>query len=187
MTSLLFEQPLTLGLLLATILAVLAWVWTRTRTTGAGRALLTGLILAPLLLAVQAWVVTDREKLEAAIRQMSAWVEKGNVKGIVSLIDPAATFAGGQDLAEFEKHLTWLLEKYEVQDPQVGGFEIAWNTGRADVTCAAFCQVGVPQGQFPVRSRWQLQFRLINGTWKVTDLRPISIMDRRYESFFDIN
>jgi hypothetical protein len=187
MTRLLFEDTLALGLLLAVLLAILAGIWTRLRTPGAWRALCAGLACAALLLAVQAWVVTDREKLESTVRQMSSWVEEGNVRAIVNLIDPAASFTGGRNRADFEKHLVRLLDRYDVKDPSVGKFEITRQAGEATLTSAAFCQIALPQGTFPVRSKWQLRFRLADGEWRIVDLRPVSIMDRPCESFFDID
>ncbi len=183
----LFEEPFWLAITLLPVLFVLWGIWNRTRTTSAARALLAGLIAAPLLFVTQWLVVTDREKLERTTKQLSQAVERSDIDGVIKLIDPDVKFDGTYDREQFKDHLTYLLEKYTVEDPSVYGFLIELAGDHATVRCSARCRVNTPEWTSTVPSSWELTFKLTGDRWLITNLRPLKIADRNYDSFFGID
>ncbi len=187
MKEFLFEDTFWMVLSLVPVVFVLWGVWYRTRSRASSRALMVGLSASALLLVVQWWVVTDREKLERTTRLLSSAVEHHDIDGVVALVDPNAKFDGGYDREQFKEHLSYLLKKYEVENPSVGGFVVDINGTQASIRCSASCRVTTREWSGTVPSRWELTFKLRSGQWLVTDLKPLKIAGRTYSSFFGIN
>lgn len=187
MKELLFEDTFWLVLSLVPVVFVLWGVWYRTHSRASSRALMVGLSVSALLLVVQWLVVTDREKLERTTRLLSSAVARQDIDGFVEFVDPNAKFDGGHDREQFKEHLSYLLKKYEVEHPSVGGFVIEINGTHASVRCSASCRVTAREWSSSVPSSWQLTFELRSGQWLVTDLKPLKIAGRTYSSFFRIN
>ncbi len=187
MTEILFESPFWLGIVLAPVLFVLWGLWYRTRTPRAARVLLVGLVIMPLLFALQRLVVTDREKLQLTTTRLSNAVGRHDIDAIVELVEPNARFDGRFSRQDFRDHLVMLLEKYSVDNPTVGGFVIELAGDRATVRCSSMCHVERPNWAGTVPSSWELKFQLFERGWLITDLRPLKIAGREdYRSFFGI-
>ena len=186
MTEILFESPFWLGIVLAPVLFVLWGLWFRTRTPRAVRALLVGLVIAPLLLVCQWLVVTDREKLQLTATRLSNAVGRHDIDAIIELIEPDAQFDGRFSRQDFRDHLVMLLEKYSVENPTIGGFVIEIAGDRATVRCSSMCHVELSGWAGNVPSSWELKFQLFEDGWLITDLRPLKIAGRDYRSFFEI-
>ena len=186
MTEVLFESPFWLGIVLAPVLFVLWGLWYRTRTPRATRVLLVGLVITPLLFVFQWLVVTDREKLQITTTRLSSAVGRHDIDAIIELIEPNARFEGGFSRQDFQDRLVMLLDKYSVDDPTIGGFVIEIAGDRATVRCSSMCHVELPGWAGNVPSSWELEFRLFEDGWLITDLRPLKIADKDYRSFFGI-
>lgn len=186
MTEILFESPFWLGIVLAPVLFVLWGLWFRTRTPRAVRALLVGLVIAPLLFVCQWLVVTDREKLQLTATRLSNAVGRHDIDAIIELIEPDAQFDGRFSRQDFRHHLVMLLDKYSVENPTIGGFVIEIAGDRATVRCSSMCHVELSGWAGNVPSSWELKFQLFEDGWLITDLRPLKIAGRDYRSFFEI-
>ncbi len=186
MAEILFESPFWLGVVLAPVLFVLWGVWYRTRTPTAGRVLLAGLVISPLLFVCQWLVVTDREKLQLTATRLSRAVGRHDIDAIIELIEPNAQFDGRFSRQDFRGRLVMLLEKYSVENPSIGGFVIEVAGDRATVRCSSMCHVELPGWAGSMPSSWELKFQLFDDGWLITDLRPLKIADRHYGSFFGI-
>ena len=183
----LFEDPFWLGFIAGPILFVLWGIWYRTRARAAARVLLAGLVLAPLLFAIQWLVVTDREAIEQVTRRLSKAVEHRDIDAVIELFDPGAAFDGGFDRGRFKEHLVHLLDKYTIKNPSVFGFVVEVDGTRGTVRCAARCDIESTVWNGPVPSNWELEFSRIDDHWLITNLRPLKIAGRNYSSFFEID
>ncbi len=186
MAEILFESPFWLGVVLAPVLFVLWGVWYRTRTPTAGRVLLAGLVISPLLFVCQWLVVTDREKLQLTATRLSRAVGRHDIDAIIKLIEPNARFDDRFSRQDFHDHLVTLLEKYSVENPSIGGFVIEVAGDRATVRCSSMCHVEFSSWAGNVPSSWELKFQLFEDDWLITDLRPLKIAGQDYRSFFGI-
>ena len=79
-----------------------------------------------------------------------------------------------------------LLDKYSVENPTIGGFVIEIAGDRATVRCSSMCHVQLSGWAGNVPSSWELEFQLFKGGWLITDLKPLKIAGRDYDSFFGI-
>ena len=187
MTEILFESPFWLGIVLAPVLFVLWGLWFRTRTPRTTRLLLVGLVIAPALFVFQWLVVTDREKLQLTATRLSNAVGRHDIDAIVELVEPNAQFDGRYSRQDFRARLVMLLEKYSVDNPTVGGFDIEITGDRATVRCSSTCHVELPGWAGNVPSRWELKFQLFEAGWLITDLKPLKIAGLEHcRSFFEI-
>lgn len=173
MQALLFERPLLLIAVLAAVQFALTWHWARSRTRRASRVALTALILFPLLLALQAWVVTDRERVTAVCREMADAMDAGEVARVGSHVSP--TFAvGTMDRPALLEALEGVLTRVKVEEPRLTDFEVTTDGDQARATFAASCRL-VTAGAIEsgMLSRWELTFRRIDRRWQVVEIRPI--------------
>ncbi len=186
MIEILFESPFWLGIVLAPVLFVLWGLWFRTRTLRAARVLLVGLVISPLLFALQWLVVTDPEKLQITTTRLSSAVGRHDIDAIVELVAPNARFDGRFSRQDFRDHLVMLLDKYSVENPTIGGFVIEVAGDRATVRCSSMCHVELSGRSGNVPSSWELKFQLFENGWLITDLKPLKIAGEDYRSFFGI-
>jgi len=85
---LLFENPLTLWILLGIAAVVAGLVWMRTGSPRAARAAL-GCLVAAVLIGVLAWAVeTDRERLVRTLDTMAKAVDRGDAEALIERISP---------------------------------------------------------------------------------------------------
>jgi hypothetical protein len=85
---LLFENPLTLWILLGVAAVVAGLVWMRTGSPRAARAAL-GCLAAGVLIGVLAWAVeTDRERLVRTLDTMAKAVDRGDAEVLIECISP---------------------------------------------------------------------------------------------------
>ena len=187
MVEILFEDPFWLAFIAAPVLFVLWGVWYRTCTRTAAHLLLAGLVLVPLLFAMQWFVVTDREAITQVTRQFSDAVKQKDIDGVIDLFDPSAKFEGGFDRERFRKHLVYLLNKYAIQNPSVFGFVVEVDGSKGTIRCAASCDIKSNVWSGSVPSNWQLEFNRIDDHWLITHLKPLRIAGRNYSSFFEID
>jgi len=86
---LLFENPLTLWILLGTATVVAALVWVRAGSSRAG-IVARACAGAAVAVAVLAWAVeTDRERLVRTLDTMASGVDRGNAEALIERISPA--------------------------------------------------------------------------------------------------
>ena len=82
-----FEDPTYVYVALVVALVVLAAVWYERRTRRVAMLLLVPPALAAAVFALEALVVTDREQIVAAAKDIAASVEAGNFGGILKHLD----------------------------------------------------------------------------------------------------
>ncbi len=143
----LFENPIIVAVA-GGLLATLALVVFLSRRSGASLGALIGAVsLTVLLLAVERFVVTDREQVENSIVEMLDAVQANNVAGVLEWIDPAEI--------DIRSDVQTLMPMIKVDVANAGSVEVivdsAANPPTADVVCRAFLrgihtQSGTPVG-----------------------------------------
>ncbi|MCP4592958.1 MAG: hypothetical protein GY842_19655 [bacterium] len=171
-TWLLLENRIALLALLAVLEFVLLWAWARRRTRRWRMAVYASFALGPLLLMVQAMVVTDREAIIALCRELAWAAEDGDVASIGGQISPG--FAeGSMDRAEFLAALEGVLTRVKVEDPRLTRFEVSCAAGRGRVVFDARARLVSSEYIEAVRqSRWELTLERTGDGWRVVAMQP---------------
>ena len=123
---LLFESP---WLLLVVLVAVqfgliIVWSWRRSRLSA--RAVWTGFVAMPTLIALSLLVVTPRERVIGLCRDLASMVDAGDVAGIARHL--AEDFDAAQmDRDAFLESVERSLTHYHVDDARLRRFEVEFS------------------------------------------------------------
>ena len=173
--SWLFEDPTTLivaGVLIEGLLAV-AFVNTRQVKVALVMAGVLALLLAGL--AVEQLVVTDYERIEAALDGTARSLRANDIPGVLSHIDPQA--AGMRQSAESHLH------RARISDAKVKDLHVQFHRLTSPPTAEAefignikgSFQMGIDTGEGMVIRRFRIQFVRRGNDWLMTgyeDLGP---------------
>ncbi len=176
--ALFLEQPLLLVPLLVVVQLVLIGVWSKRRTLLTRRLMLGGLVVFPLLLALQALVATDRERLEARCQAMSRAVQSGDLEALADHVSESFAAEGAREGTPIDKAglialLQRVLHTYSVEEARLSRFEFQVTGDRATVSFTASCRLITPNEVIPhFPSQWELDFVLSEQQWLATDIRP---------------
>jgi hypothetical protein len=97
------ENPISVYIILGIAFVVLAAIWHERRTRRRRLLLLVPPVLAVLIFVVEASVVTDREQIVAAVRDIAKCVETGNTQGILRHLDEEfIAYLHGRSLRKME-------------------------------------------------------------------------------------
>jgi hypothetical protein len=88
--TLLFENAIVIAVMGGVFATLALVVFLARRTLGSLIALAAVVGMSLLLLAVERWVVTDREAVQGRTREALAAVESNNVERVLAFIDPGA-------------------------------------------------------------------------------------------------
>ncbi len=122
----LFEDPLYVYVTLGFVELALAAVWHARRGRWRGAALLVPPVLAAGVFLVERLVVTDREQIHLAMREIASWVEAGDFEKAAPYLDEefsgpygpkaAAVRYGSEMIARFKiTSLRWLDPALEIR------------------------------------------------------------------------
>ena len=177
---------------LAAVLFLLIAVWSRRRTPRARRAVWGGFVVFPLLVLLQALVVTDRERLIGICHDLANAVRRADVNAFGEHISPLFQSDPGPGSVTWDKAV--LLERFEsakstyrIEEPRLRTFEIRVDGARAVVRFAATCRI-VTAEQIITRhlSNWELIFERQTGGWRITNIRPRSSRLFPYRRLHDL-
>jgi len=162
---------------------VLISVWSRRRTDLARRVMLAGLVVSPVLVVVQALVVTERERLRGVCEDLANAIRHVDLDTFEAHLTPDFTYRGvalgrltGRET--MRQRLEQTLLRYRVEEPRLRGFEMEVGRERAVVRFIAVCRVVSAEAIEPsLRSSWELTFRRVSDAWRLEaarnrDLRP---------------
>ena len=180
MQALLFESPWLLAPTLLVAQLALVGIWSSRRPPLPRRIILGGFLTCPLLLLVQAWVQTDRERLIDICRQMARRVEAVDPPGFVEFLaqdfhSSGRSADGPLDARDMLDELRQLLNTYRIEQPRLRRFHVLVTGDQANVRYAATCRVITPDQVWPlINSAWELDFVRQDGQWRVVtlDMRP---------------
>ena len=176
LTSLLFERPWLLLLVLVGLEFTLIVLWSRWRSAKLSRLIWTVLAAIPILLVLGHLVVTQREQIIALCHQLASAVEAGDMAAIEERLaaDFEAAGLGGADLVN---RVEQTLTRHHVIKPRLRRFAVTFPTdGVGEVTFSALCRVESSEGYFDrLPSRWRLTLRQDGDTWEVTTIETLPV------------
>ena len=182
---LLFESPFRLILAAVVGGAVLGYLYQREPGPKYGRAIVALAALIPVMLIVQRQVVTDREQIRALIADLADAVENNDATSIINSLDKQYD---GQGLNKTGASLLIraLLSVYEVNVMRLT-VRIEPNAKPPQAHIGSLSEVGRGAARYGVaNSVWIVEFRERAGGWKVSNVRPVTINGRRFDSLSDI-
>ena len=174
MTQFLFENSLGLALAVVVVVVVLGSVWHQRGTRAALRNWVIGIVVGVVLLVIQKLVVTDREAVDAVLRELVRAVDERDPAPIVARIDERY-LADGLTRAEVVPLIEAMLAGTEVEQPIVRGLEITVAYDTAFVQFSVVCRVRSRGFVQPTRSNWKLDFVRRGEAWKVQAIQPMTI------------
>lgn len=173
MKSLLFEDPFWLYgfLLLAGIVLVVRWYRTRERRHALWVLAPAG--LGVLVFALATLVVTDREKIQAATREIVSHVQGRRAEAIAPYLDQEfrATFQGrGMDPAQAMAQLREALARGGVGEVVIKESEVEVKGPEAHQRLFTLIELrgGLGQGRLPVH--WQIHWVRSGGRWRIYEV-----------------
>lgn len=169
-----FEAPWRLAIVLVVVQFALIAIWSRVRSRIARRTVWVGFAALVLLPVVNRLVVTDREESIDFCRKLATLVDEGRPREIAAHLSAGFEAAGlGRDA--FLDRLEERLERFRIDDPTLGGFEITF-TGpeEAVVVLDATCSVRSVEAYLArVLSRWRLTLRRSGDGWQLARIEAL--------------
>ncbi|MHC4065512.1 MAG: hypothetical protein ACYSUI_13585, partial [Planctomycetota bacterium] len=142
----LFERPLLLIPVLVAAQFVLIVVWSRRRTRKTRRLVWAGLVAWPVLVILNALVVTDRERLTGICRDLAEAVSRTDAEAFAEHISQRFQSDPGRNGTSWDKsallqRVEGTVKTYRVEEPRLRAFEIDLDGDRATVRFAATCRI----------------------------------------------
>ncbi|MFA5866188.1 MAG: hypothetical protein WC975_16060 [Phycisphaerae bacterium] len=175
MTAILFENFWTL-LIIGVVFSGLAWYLAVERRTKFWllAAKILPLVFA-ILLAINYFVVTDREEIQTQVVKLITACQAGNVDTLKPLIDNDFSATGltkNEILAEL-KHIFARLTLANVQL-----LDVANNPPVVRLVCLTQITTKSGDDLARIHSEWELTFRKRDKTWLLDTVRPVRLMTR---------
>ncbi len=171
---------------------VLIHRWSKYRTDVARRMVLGGFVIFPLLCILQIFVVTQREQLILACRQVARAVQSHDLPDLAKIV--SADFQSGSssssdsiDRGDFLDMVDALLDTYQIEEVRLTGFEVEIAGDRATVRYSSTCRVVTRDSMIArIPSRWELTFERESQGWRIVQLRPLRTQFFPYQKLSDI-
>lgn len=159
---------------LVVVEVVLFAVWTRRRTTFAGRMAWIGLAAAILLPIVSHQVVTQRERIERLCHDMAHAIDIGDLGSLGDALSEDFDVVG-LDKDAFLVRVSRTLTRYRIDNPSLRRMKVTFpKTGHAVAVFDAVCSVRSPDGyQNRLFSRWQVTLVGGDPSWRVITIEAL--------------
>lgn len=165
--ALLFENLWLLSILV--LLAVLvALVVHRRHAAPSTRKGLRIVLSAGVALVLTNWlVVTDAEKIIAAVQRMAQAVDQGNIPALAAEIAPRFEDRG-LDKEQFVARINQELQRTRVDEPRLSAWKTEIGPDAATVSFRCFCDIR-QGGEFQSNAltRWKMEFARDGQSWKL--------------------
>jgi hypothetical protein len=188
MTELLFEKFwLMLGLGIIASGSVIAWAYQR-RTTKLIRAAKIVPIAFAVLLALNWWVITDREAIRTQIDKLVAACEQGDADAMGKLLDKQFS-AQGLTRADLVTDVKQVFENLHIanvwlRDVQI---DVERQTPIVKMATSASIVSHSNNNYGSVLSDWELEFvKREEKGWLIYNLRPLSVMLRPVDDIREV-
>ena len=149
-------------------------VWTRQRTTSAGRMAWIGLAGAIVLPIVSHSVVTQRERIEQLCHGMARAIDIGDLGSLGDTLSEDFDLAG-LDKDAFLVRLSRTLTRYRIDNPSLRRMKVTFpKAGRAVAVFDAVCSVRSPEVyQNRLFSRWRVTCVGGDPNWRVITIEAL--------------
>lgn len=190
LTSILFENPYALIPILVATDLVLVQLWNRRRTPRTGRLAMIALIASPLLVVIQAVVVTDAENIRAFCRRLATASVRGDLVQLDACI--ANDFRVSVRNREWTKEdlmdaIRRAADYWTIEEERLSGFGLIIEGTSATAEFQATCRLISDAVMIPRHvSKWRLQLVRRDGTWRVTHIQPIRTRFFPFDNLTDV-
>jgi hypothetical protein len=170
MKELLFENPLPLYVALGLVEIVIAGLWYRGKTRRLAVALLIPPLLAGAVLAMDLLVETDREKLQKALREIAADVERGDLRGVSKyLADDYYGYGNSREGVVQAGEQSW--RSHGIRGVGLTGVQIEVHDNQAKVQARTIVTYNAPGfGEGRVAMDWTVYWGIRDGQWRIVNV-----------------
>jgi hypothetical protein len=165
MMSLLFEQPYWIGGIGIVVTIVLFVSWIQSGTIHWLKAAAGTAVITALLLGLNLWILTDRERIQSMLYESAEFLEKNQVEKVRALVHPNAT-------ERVKRTAEWIetVKFSRVTITKIHAIEVDRTNNRAEVRLNVVVggSVGQYSGRGPRWARVRLEER--NGNWLVVEI-----------------
>jgi hypothetical protein len=170
MKELFFENPLPIYVALALAEILIAGLWHRGRTRRLAAALLIPPLLAAAAMTLDLLVVTDREKIETALKTIASSVERGDLRACQPyLADDFEGWGGSREGAIEAGERAW--RTYGIRKVGLSGVKIEVFDSRASVTARSIVTYNAPGfGEGRASLDWTASWALRDGQWRIINV-----------------
>jgi hypothetical protein len=167
MKELLFDNPLPIYVVLALAEIVIAGLWHRGRSRNLAIALLVPPVLAMAFMTVGMLVVTDRQKIATALKDIAAHVERGDLRACEAYLAEDFDGYGGSRQGAIEAgEKAW--KNYSISKVGLSNVKIELTGSQAKVTARSVVTYNVPGlGEGRVNLDWTVYWSLRDGQWRI--------------------
>lgn len=171
MNSLLFENPILVGLIGTIVFCMSIFGWLQTGNPWAGRAAIALALMTVFFVWLNVWIETDRESVQAMLFEAATEVEQNQIQKLKLRVHPEATERVHQSMAQlpsFQFNQAKITKIHAVDLSEAGARKVAFV--RMNVIAEAESKTGSAQGVRGKLAAWlQLELEQIDGKWCVVD------------------
>lgn len=166
--AILFERPLFLAVPAVVIQFILIRRWAFRRDRTSARAMIAGFVLWPLLFAMQAWVVTDREAVRDLMESIRLAVERGDADAFALTVADGFE-AYGLDKDDLINRMKRADRRRSVRQLKFSDFSFGEaRGGAAEVTFNATADLdGSDSLMARVLTRWNMSLKKGPTGWRI--------------------
>jgi hypothetical protein len=182
----LLESPSKLALLVFFWLLTSLMIWRRRRTERTRWIFLGSIPASMALLALQAAITTDVERVRNLIDELVVAVDSQDSTLVTGYVDPDYSSAG-RNRAEILKLIEASLRRVQIDQPFLRSLTVETSGDTASVDLRAFARVVIdrqPQGL--MSSSWHLELRRRASGWRLSEITPLTINGHPADAMWDM-
>ncbi|MBT3200110.1 MAG: hypothetical protein HN350_09355 [Phycisphaerales bacterium] len=164
----LFEEPLTIYIVLGIIAIVGLVIFRRQRTRKSARTLLFALASAAVVFAISTLVVTDREQIRAAVDEIGLAINSDNVQAVERFIDD--DFSATSPYSTRAKAIHWIkrnIKQYEITNVTLKILSLDITNDQAEMQIISDVNTKtIPLMRFP----WDVKWTKRSGQWRILNV-----------------
>lgn len=188
--SILFESPYAVLPCLMAAAVVAVWIWLRRRTRLTGRLAIGVIAAIPILFALQATVVTDRERARGVCEALAGALSDGDLRVLATHISDDFRIGSGDrawSKSDFLARCKNTLSIWDIDDAQLSRFDISVDGALATARFQATCRL-ISADIMVARhiSRWKVELVRVGEFWRVRAVVPIRSRSLPFDSLADL-
>jgi hypothetical protein len=171
MSRIFFEDPFWLYFLFGATETILLFLWWRNPSSRRAWSLAIPLLLGVAVYVIEVTVVTDREKIQKAIRAISADVRNGHTTVLETYLadDFEGTFqATTHDRTAVLELAETHLQRHGITQLSITDIDVKVNDNRARTSVVTRIQTRTLGHRAPLVLRWEVTWEKISGRWRIT-------------------
>jgi hypothetical protein len=171
MNSLLFENPILVGVIGTIVFCMTVFGWLQTGNPWAGRAAAALVVIIAILIWLNIWIETDRESVRAMLMEAALEVEQNQIEKLKDRVHPEATERVHQSISQlprFKFDQAKITKIHAIELSEAGDRKVAFV--RMNVIAEAESKTGSAGGMHGKLAAWlQLELEQWEGKWRVVD------------------